>query len=892
MATDNFVKVSVRALDEAKPDLTELKARLEELQGKVAQARADVDTKDGDAKLLALESQLDAVSKRIASPRIDMAGASRALAQVAAVDVALDALGDKAPEHARTAGEKTGDSFAKGFTDYVKPPMSLSALITGGVLSGLAALPALTAAGGAVAGTAFAAKFLIGTKKAQGPLYSQAQDLMKTVTGVMQDAVSPMIAPLKSAFSQLGSFMQQIGPLIKSVFSAIAPMIQPLVYGLEGLVGGVLPGFISLMKAAQPAVQALAGLLADLGDSLGQMFTAFAPAVTASASVLKMLGDLLSGLLPVIGQLGASLAGSLAPVIKAFGDALTAVMPAIVTVGKILGSLAGAILTSLSGALQAVASVVQAAAPGFTALAGALSQVFTALENTGAFGALEDAIENIAKPLGQFVNGVLKAAAPVISQVAQLAGQLGAALAGPLGNAIAQILPPLEKLAVMVLGALGKVLGQLVGPVSQFFSAITSAISGGLVTVVDALLKLATQALGPLLSALPGLVPPITKFFEAFTKGNVESAITKIIGALVKIVTSVIGPLGTVLPAVVPLVGALLSAFTPVVATAVGDIATALAAIVTAIPPGVIQALAIGFVAIAGGIKLWAIAQGILDLALSANPIGLLVIAIAGLVIGIVELVKHWHDVASAFDKVRHEVAKIADGLRHDVAAVFDKIRHDIASWASWLPNEIRHAWDLVWSQTVSGLDNIRHGIASKFDQVRHDIASWGDDVIHWFEGLPGRIMSGLGNLGTLLYNAGKSAISMLINGLKSIPVVGTMISIGQDIVDHLPHSPAKKGPLSGSGSPDVAGRKIVSMLASGIASGAPEVQAVMQRVTGTVQARMSGAAAGGAGGSGGAVTVTHQLEFSNTSGDLFLRWLRQTIRTKGGNVQAVLGAA
>src|SRR5580700_4295114 len=112
----NYVAISVKAQDEAKPDLDALKAKLEELNRQVAEARADVDTADADAKLTDLQARLDAVSKKVASPRIDMAGAARALAQLTAVDAAMGHLGDEGGDGGRRWGE--------GFRDAARGPLN------------------------------------------------------------------------------------------------------------------------------------------------------------------------------------------------------------------------------------------------------------------------------------------------------------------------------------------------------------------------------------------------------------------------------------------------------------------------------------------------------------------------------------------------------------------------------------------------------------------------------------------------------------------------------------------------------------------------------------------------------------------------------------------------
>jgi TP901 family phage tail tape measure protein len=97
-------------------------------------------------------------------------------------------------------------------------------------------------------------------------------------------------------------------------------------------------------------------------------------------------------------------------------------------------------------------------------------------------------------------------------------------------------------------------------------------------------------------------------------------------------------------------------------------------------------------------------------------------------------------------------------------------------------------------------------------------------------------------NAGTLLYDAGKNVIKGLISGIKSmISSVNSAISdVASAIKDHLPWSPAKKGPLSGSGAPEIGGQNIVKMMAQGIVKATPQVEAAMNAVTSTVKARQA----------------------------------------------------
>jgi len=68
-------------------------------------------------------------------------------------------------------------------------------------------------------------------------------------------------------------------------------------------------------------------------------------------------------------------------------------------------------------------------------------------------------------------------------------------------------------------------------------------------------------------------------------------------------------------------------------------------------------------IAIAIATKVWAIAQGILNAVMTANPIGLIIIAIAALVAGIVLLVQNWDLVVSVFKKGVEKIAGFFSGL-------------------------------------------------------------------------------------------------------------------------------------------------------------------------------------------------------------------------------------
>ncbi len=103
---DNYVEILVKSRDEAKPDLDDLKAKLQELSHEVATARAEVDDADAAAKLDKLQAKLLDLDRRTANPKIRMSGAIRAEAEIHAVEASLDRLKRKEDEAAAAAGPR------------------------------------------------------------------------------------------------------------------------------------------------------------------------------------------------------------------------------------------------------------------------------------------------------------------------------------------------------------------------------------------------------------------------------------------------------------------------------------------------------------------------------------------------------------------------------------------------------------------------------------------------------------------------------------------------------------------------------------------------------------------------------------------------------------------
>lgn len=350
------------------------------------------DDGDTEAKLDAISAKAEAM-KRLhpeLSVRIDTAAAS---AKVAALRGELQDLGK--------SGKESGGLFSEGFSGVFSNPY----VITGAIVAALAALPALAAAGGAMAGVALGAALLVGTSSVKGPLYAQFHSMTDGIMSVLRTAALPLVKPLGDAFAQIGTWAKALYPALHAVFGSLGPLVAPMTRGLEGLVSGVLPGFLRLMQAAKPAVSAVAGLMSQFGSSLGGTLGTLASGVKASSQFITGLSGIISNILPIVANLANLFAGALGPIMESIGtkfapvlarsidqilQRVTPLLPQISGLtGQIIG-LAAQVLPLVTGPLAGLAGsllglavkVLPSVIPPVEALIGQMTQLANAADRT------------------------------------------------------------------------------------------------------------------------------------------------------------------------------------------------------------------------------------------------------------------------------------------------------------------------------------------------------------------------------------------------------------------------------------------------------------------------------------------------------------------------------
>ncbi|MEV8523125.1 phage tail tape measure protein [Streptomyces sp. NPDC052000] len=226
----------------------------------------------------------------------------------------------------------------------------------------------------------------------------------------------------------------------------------------------------------------------------------------------------------------------------------------------------------------------------------------------------------------------------------------------------------------------------------------------------------------------------------------------------------------------------------------------------------------------------------------------------------IADLVTWWHAHSAEIQQVWHVLFL---GMQVAVRAWWADIKIVLAALAAlwqvvWgvLRDTVIVAWRLISGTATLGMHAVMNVISVILDLITgHWSKAWHDLTRMAYQGLQDlmNLIASVGNgFGNLLYNAGQNIIQGLINGIWSmVGAAGNAISgIVSNIKAYVPWSPAKKGPLSGSGAPEIGGRNITKLLAKGIDGGSGDIEAAMGRITGKARASLAVGVSGGLGGS------------------------------------------
>lgn len=258
-------------------------------------------------------------------------------------------------------------------------------------------------------------------------------------------------------------------------------------------------------------------------DAFGDFFDAAAKAAEALMPVLGSLFELFaSSVLPLLAEIGTIMGPAVVTVLDAIGDTLAKAQPGILAFAQGFASF----LEAMAPALPAIGELVSVLGSSLGSILEQLGPTFAEVAEVVA-GALAEAfsepalIEGIVA-MGEAFGEVVKALAPALPQLAQLAGQILKALA----QVLERLAPVLGELVTAFLDALLPILPDLIDAFLQLVDAITP------------IARDVGMALVKIFEALAPVLPPIVKLFAALLEilGPIISVIADVIGVIADLI--------------------------------------------------------------------------------------------------------------------------------------------------------------------------------------------------------------------------------------------------------------------------------------------------------------------------------------------------------------------
>lgn len=319
--------------------------------------------------------------------------------------------------------------------------------------------------------------------------------------------------------------------------------------------------------------------------------------------------------------------------------------------------------------------------------------------------------------------------------------------------------------------------------------------------------------------------------------------------------------------------------------------------------PDLVSAIIPVALAVAAALAIWAIAQWALNSALLANPYTWIILGVVALIGAIVMIATKTTWFQTMWHAMTDAVVAAWDWLWGMLKQGFAFLTDLFLNWTG--PGLLISHWDDITGAIGTAIDWVKtkvgQGVAATvaifdwfgalpgkigafFQSMNMAAAQKIGALIAFVRGIPGRVSDAVGNLGSLLYNAGANIIRGLING-----VTGMIGALQQKFSSITSMIPDWKGPM------DVdmrlltpSGAALMTGLMDGIDNRTPALHQQLQGITSSIPGNVSAGVNRAATGSGGPLV----LEFASAGGrvnDMLLELVQEAIRVRGGDPVQVL---
>lgn len=609
-----------------------------------------------------------------------------------------------------------------------------------------------------------------------------------------------------------------IGSGVFSVLTSKATLMGGAMSAGLGVVGGLAAAFPALGVAGAAAMGAI-----SLGmDGIKKAASGLTPAIdqmkekvsAVFAKQMKPAFQDIGKILPTVQAGLVQMAGSISGVFKqitsslkapeALADLKTALGGASSFVSN-LGDGLSDMFTSILHSAAAVAPVMDDMGAAIGGLFSTISGAFNRAANNGtllkAFRGFRQVIDSVSDVLG-----------PLLDLVFNFAAQLGGPIAGVIssfGGALKGASPGLQQFAQGIAKGL-QAIGPVVKAVGPLFGQLAGVVGGALGQALKALAPALKIIIEGLTKALAPVLPVLAQAFE-----DLANALAPVLAQFAGVFVQVLMTLAPLIPVVLDAIQQLAPAFLSLVQALLPLLPPMAQLIATVLPP-----LIALFVTLMRP-----------TLELATAIVNKLVPAITKILSIVGSVVS---GVLNFFNNLSTNVQAIFNTILNFGKTIWEAVRSAVVGKVQALIEGARTILNKIIGFASSAFEGAKQAIGTAIGKIKDGVKKGFEAVVQFFKDLPGNILKGLGNLGSLLFQIGKDILQGLLNGLLDIwnHITGFISGIGSWIADH-------KGPISVDRKILVpAGKAIMSGLRAGLESEWGNVQSyVTSRIPALQQA-------------------------------------------------------
>jgi phage-related protein len=600
------------------------------------------------------------------------------------------------------------------------------ALVPAGIAA-IAAPAAVVAIGVHGIGDAFKAIDTGNADKIAAAMANLAPSARDFVTQV--HALGPAWTDLRLDVQQ--SLFAGVGTAVTNLANVALPVLHT---GLTGIASALNEGLLATMTALQGRARTsppcsptspgrckmasgAAGPLMEAFGTLGAVGSQFLPVLaqgfvnvaTAFNNWVQRIAD--SGQLVVIIQNAINVLKQLGELAVNVAGVVTGIFTAALPYGTILLDL----LIKTTGALSTfIHSADGQAALGsfFSGLTVALGTILPALETL-----VQAVVVNVLPAIGQFAAALAPIAGTLLVQLAAVLNQVGQIL-----PPVATVMAALASAMAPLIPVIGTLITTLLPPLVQFFGQLAPII-GQVATIIG----------GALLQAAAAVAPILPQLGDAFI--HILNALLPLVPPLLQIALQLLPPLLSVASALVPIVTGLVDVFAPLLQTFLKIVdATVLPVLVTLINgfaaglkvlAGFLGPLAPILQAIAIAIGVWTAAQWLLNIALDANPIGIIILAIGALITAIGLIATHMDQIRAVWNAAWAAIKDFFEATWNAIRDFFVSVWTAIVNWFNGVIASFVSTWQGVWTGIRDFFVGIWNAISSFAQTIWNAIASF-----------------------------------------------------------------------------------------------------------------------------------------------------------------------